>query len=183
MGQFPVQHGPQAVRANHEIAEPEVSVHDGPASGRWAIGLQPTEHELEGGMRLTEAVERGAVLLDLVDRRQRRHGEGVDRMEPSQRPRAVDGQTCAGWRELLVPQDLARDRLAIDVTEHHVRGTQLAGVRRGCDDLRHRHTAGTCGAENGHLHTHVAYVAGTLALQDQRASAERELPCLARGTT
>ena len=80
MGQFPIQHRAQALVADDDIAESEVPVHERRGPRRWTVVLQPTEDELEGGVRLAELVERDPVLLHLVDGRQRLERGGGNRV-------------------------------------------------------------------------------------------------------
>ena len=87
-------------------------MHDRDALGWRAIAFEPSEPELERGVRLTEEIERVAILRDLVlmlELRSRVDGDAVDR---GQCLAALRGELRSHGCPFVVAEDLAGDRLA-----------------------------------------------------------------------
>ncbi len=84
MGQFPVEDPAQAVLADHEIAGPEVAVHQGVRRGSGPVLGEPAQADLEGGPGLGEGVVQAGQLRERVEVGQVRHLIGVDLMDPGQ---------------------------------------------------------------------------------------------------
>ena len=101
MRELPVEDRADAVGADDEVAVAEVAVHErGLAGGGGHVLGEPTQPELERGMRLVERVEQRAVLVDLgrgVEHRQRRQRVAVDRVDAC-RDLAALGPRGAGVR-------------------------------------------------------------------------------------
>src|SRR4029079_824466 len=74
MREFPVEHRNDAVGTDDEVAEAVVAVPElRRAARRGRVRLEPSQPELECGMRLAEQVERAEVLADLRPRLHPRH--------------------------------------------------------------------------------------------------------------
>ena len=145
VGQLPIEYGAQAIRSEDEIAVAEVAVNDGRAGSGRAPLLQPTEGQLERRMRLPESVEHRPPCVHDV-------ALGVEPGHPVERYR-VDGRQCFATlarqlrqcrRVLLVAEDLAGNRLALDALDYEV--LLVLG-----DDARHRYPGLGRGPQQGAL--------------------------------
>ena len=103
------------------------------------------------------------------------------RVDARQGPAHVRDEVLAGGAVVVVAQDLAGDRLAVDRLEHHERGT--VGLSLGGEKFGYGHTRRAGGAHDVGLDQHVALIARALALDDRRPPVGEEAPCLPRGAS
>src|SRR5439155_16579992 len=95
--------------------------------------------ELERGVRLAEAVEVAAVERDLLARalhRERRQARGVECVYARRLLTALPGEHRAGCCVRVVPQDAARDRLALDSFHHEARAQPVVRLEQEPDPRR-----------------------------------------------
>ena len=132
VGQLPVEDRPQAVGADEEVAEAEVAVDDPRlvrARGRFASSQR--KPELEGRVGLAEPVEHVAVLRHLIGRARGPATASVGMRWMA----AIAAPTCAPSRgarrrPLVVAQQLAGDRLAVEPLDDHARRCRARSRRR-----------------------------------------------------
>ena len=153
MGELPVEDGADAFRADDEVAVAEVAVHEPGrrvGAGERDVLLEPTQAELERGVRLAERVEDRAVLLDLLDAGPGSASSGrrreVDRVDLGRDRTALRGEQPARVRVLVVAQDPAGDRLALDAV-HHEPVADVVGRLEQEPHRRHRNSGGRGGLE------------------------------------
>ena len=84
MGQFPVEHPAQAVLADHEVAGPEIAVHQSVRRGSGPVLGQPAQADLEGGPGLGEGLVKAVQLAERIGVGQARHRVGIDLVDPGQ---------------------------------------------------------------------------------------------------
>src|SRR5205807_636894 len=116
-----------AIRTDDEVAVAEVAVHERRPRrvGPRVLG-EPAQTELEGGVRLAEAVEVPAVQGDLIARalhRERRQARRVKGVNARRLLAALASEHRAGRRVGVVAQDAAGNRLAL-YSFHHEPRTQ-----------------------------------------------------------
>ena len=93
VGQLPVEHRPQPVRPDDQVAEAEVAVHDhGEPGGGGRLVSSQRKAELERGMGRCEGVERAAELAQLVLPLQLGGGRQRESVDRRQRPAALRRQ-------------------------------------------------------------------------------------------
>jgi hypothetical protein len=122
---------------DQEVAQPEVAVDHAGRAVRRAVRLEPAEPELEGRVGLTEAVEHGAVLGQLVARLEARRlldRDAVDRR--AGRPH-LGAEPGARHLPLVVAQQLPGDRLTGEPLDDHAGAAQHPTVVAG-EDARDR---------------------------------------------
>ena len=146
MGQLPVQHRRQPVRADDQVAEPEVTVQQDGLAGRRRAGRQLGIGQLEDLAALPGLGE-GVQLFAQAGERVRRREEGRIRFvrQPVQAGcelAELAHNQGAGLLVLLVAQDLARDRLAGYAAHDHARGAEPGRAARGEQQLGHREAGG-----------------------------------------
>ncbi len=134
-------------------------------------------------MRLAEGVENLAIVIDRIDVDEPGDRRRSDVVDPRQCFGELLGQRLAGVAVGAFAQDLARGRLAGDVPGDHVRAAEVRWIRRRGDDGRGRNPGAAGGADGRDLGRHVAYIAFTLTLQDQRLAVGLESPRFSRGAT
>ena len=162
--ELPVEDGSEAVGADDEVPEPEVAVHDGRRSRIRTVRFQPAERELDAGWGWPDWSSTSRYWTELI---------GVDEICHRGRIRAVQRRALdraeredpAGCGELVVTQDLAGDRLSLDVAEDQVGGAEIGRVRAGGDDLGHGNPCRRPDPQRGRLDRHVALRTRALALQ------------------
>ena len=130
-------------------------------------------------MRVLQRVERLTVLNDLIGWQQAGRRSGIDAVQPRQRHCEVVSKVGASIGELIIAQDLAGDGLALEVTQDHVRRTQIALVGGRRNHFGHRHPTSSGGAKHRKLVAHVTNVSATLTLKNQHPLVGTELPSLA----
>ena len=98
MSQFPVEHAVQPVLADHEVAGPEIAVHQRVRGGSGPVLGEPAQADLEGGPGLGEGLVQAGQLAERVDPGQARDHAGLTwwiRARTSPRRRASPGRTAA----------------------------------------------------------------------------------------
>src|SRR5581483_4540789 len=97
MAAFPVEHGGEAVRSNHEIAVAEVAMDKGTARRRRTVALQPAEAQLDRGMKLGI----GLVMRTLGRDRILAVGDWIEKSELGRIDRTQPGKEFAELRRQL----------------------------------------------------------------------------------
>src|SRR5436305_15071051 len=92
-------------------------------------------------MRLAQRVECFAVLLDGVAVFERRHRADGDAMERGERLPELRRELRSGGRIVVVAEDLAGDRLALDSAGDEKRRSDRRIRAAGSDELGHRDAA------------------------------------------
>ena len=108
MSEFPVEHPAQPVLADHQVADPEITV-DQRVRGRSGPVLgEPAQADLERGPGLGEGLVQLRQLAERVEVGQARDRIGIDLMDPGQDlPEAVREPGARGGVR-VVPQQPAR---------------------------------------------------------------------------
>ncbi len=130
VGKLPVEHGPQALRPDEQVAHPEITVHRDPTVGRGSVDRQPACPELQCGADLAELVEDREGIGEGVVVGQSGDGVGVDGVDGRQRRATLRREGTAGVRPFGVTQELPGDRLAenpIDDEPARVEARSLPG--------------------------------------------------------
>ena len=187
MDKFPVNDGAQGVRADDEVAEPQVAVDDHLLAGRRPVGLQRAQGQLEDRADLLKAgelrpqadqrVRCGQMPGDL--KRVQTGGELADLMY-QQLPRLAVGG---------VAQDAAGNRLAADAAHHQASRTPQIRLLGAEQHLWHGEPGPAGRSDDAGFPAHRARLAGPprrVAAQHQlgarSAAAYRvEGPCLPGG--
>src|SRR5581483_4130288 len=172
--EFPVEHCPDPVLADDQVAEAKVAVEHDFTVRCGTVSLKPRQPELERRTRVFERVDHlhrfgeGVTSLEVRDR------IGRDRMNASEDLAALLGQKRADGGELFVAEDAPRDRLACDALHDQKRIVAH-------DDLRLRHARARRGLERQGLKCHRS-AATAMPPEDERpprAINQRvEGPCL-----
>jgi hypothetical protein len=111
--------------------------------GRRPVG-EPAQAELEGGVRFAEAVEVGAVLLDLrahALHSERWQASGIESVDAGCLLARLSGESWASDRERVVSKDAARDGLAVDALHNEARSEIVTRLEQE-PDLGHGDAAG-----------------------------------------
>ena len=137
VGQLPIQHRPQPVGTDQEVAGAEVAVHRHPPAGRQPVGLEPAHAELERRPGLAQRVEEGERVPKRVPGRQSLDRRRIDGVDGRQGPGALLRQRLARPGPFGVTQDLARDGLPLQALDH-----QPARAQPVVDAVAHGHHRG-----------------------------------------
>ena len=100
-------------------------------------------------------------------------------MDSRQCPAHVGDEVLARRAVVVVAQNLAGDRLALDRLEHHERGT--VGLSLGGEEFGYGHTRHGSRPHDVGLDQHVTLIARPLTLDDRRPAVREEPPRLPRG--
>jgi hypothetical protein len=120
MSEFPVEHAVQPVRADHEVAGPEIAVHQRVRGGSGPVRGEPAQADLERGPGLGEAFIQPGYLTKRVDPRQPWNRTGIHPVDLGQdlpeaaREAGPRGGVC------LVPQQPPWDRLPVEVLHQQI---------------------------------------------------------------
>ncbi|MEZ5230807.1 MAG: hypothetical protein R2710_30285, partial [Acidimicrobiales bacterium] len=146
VSKFPVEHGRQPVRADHQVPEPEVAMHEHHSRWRRPVLLEPAEREFEGRRDQRQLVDGLSPLREFVDVLEM--GEvgaselvGRDRVESAEGGAGVGGEPSSSLCVLVVALDPAGDRFAVHgSTDEPARSDATVGMAlvRG-DDFGNRH--------------------------------------------
>ena len=120
VGELPVEHPAQPVRADHQVAGAEVPVHQGVRDGSGLVLAEPAQADLERGTGLGEALVQLGQLAERVDPRQSGDLVWVDLVDPGQHLAEAARQPGAGGGVGVVAQQPARDRLPVQALHQQV---------------------------------------------------------------
>jgi len=118
---FPVDDGEQGLRADDEVAEPQITVHDHRFANQRRVGLQRAQCQLEHRADLLKGAELGAQAGKRV-RRGQIPGD-VERVQAGRELADLAHQHLPRLTVGGVAQDAAGDRLARDAAHDQARGT------------------------------------------------------------
>jgi len=120
MGEFPVQHPVQPVRADHQVAGPEVTVDQRVRHGRRFMLGQPAQADLQRGPGLGEALVKTGQLAERVHPGQAGDLFGIYLMDPGQDLPQAAREPGAHGGVGVVTQQPARDRLPVQALHQQV---------------------------------------------------------------
>ena len=138
-----------------------------------AVGPEPPQPQLEGGVGLPQGVQQLPELLDLVLLVQPVHGVGVDAVHRRHGRTGLAGQQRAGVGVGVVAQESAGDGLAVHPLHDDERRPQLVTAAVGGHHGGDRHAGRGRGLQEAPLGRHAstgADATGPLTLQDQLPS-------------
>jgi hypothetical protein len=183
MRELPVEHARDSIARDHQVAHPEVAVHEG-ASCRLPVRAEDAKRELEDGMGLAQTLVEGPQLREgVLDRRckrgvhrhpvhgRKRPGDALDELRRSALPRSRDDLRRIGRSGECLHQRPGR-------TKHRIFAAVL-------DDARHRDARPGSGLKQGRLSGRLArLLAAMFALQDELpARGARAEPGFPRGAS
>lgn len=184
MGELPVQHRPDALGPHDQIAVTKIPVHHPLGRARQLRFGEPPEPQLERRMGLTEPVELVGQLLERVTTDEAGNLGRRDTVDGGENPTALSRQDPPDVSQLLVPQDPARDRLAVDELGDEEGRPELLGPVPGHHDARHRNPSALGGHQQSGLERHarrrrpdaVTVTAQDKSLRGSIGTASREAP-------
>jgi hypothetical protein len=115
VSEFPVEHPVQPVRADHQVAGPEITVHQRVRGGSGPVRGEPAQADLECGPGLGEALVQPGRLTERVDPRQPRNGIGIHPVDLGQDLSEAVREARPHGGVRLVPQQPPWDRLPVQV--------------------------------------------------------------------
>jgi hypothetical protein len=120
MSQFPVEYPVQPVLADHEIAGPEIAVHQRVRGGSRLVRGQAAQADLERGAALGKGPVQPGHLTERVDPGQARDRTGIHLVDPGQDLPEAAREPGPHGRVRLVPQQPTRDGLPVQALHQQV---------------------------------------------------------------
>ena len=120
MGELPVEHPAQPVRADHQVAGAEVPVDQGVRDRRGLVLAEPAQADLERGPGLGEPLVQLGQLAEGVHPREPGEPVRIDPVDPGQHLAEAARQLGPGGGVRVVPQQAARDRLPVQALHQQV---------------------------------------------------------------